>query len=225
MAVVQRRARQMRRRTAAGWAIGVVAVVGAIAATPVLLEGSDPAAIQSDRSSPGREVVPSPDPVVEPGPTRIDARGDTIWLPSGWYRAATPIAPQLVNPRELLSFATFPFELVPSDAVCVGDAPPAAAVAAMESDDVLAWMVEWFPAGGLTPSADAVEPRPAHFDPTGLEPRDCVAQIAPYLRSGSFLFSDQGRVFDIYVVVGEDASPERERQLYDALDSLAFVTD
>jgi hypothetical protein len=152
-----------------------------------------------------------------PSPGAADERGDTIQLPSGWVRATSPLAPQLLDPHEILAVATFDLgHLAPDRGACVGDAPPAGAVGAMQSDDALIWIVEWEHAASTT------TPRPADFA-NALEPRRCVRARYPELRARSLFFRSEGRMIDAYLVVGDDAPKKVRRRAISMLNNLELA--
>jgi hypothetical protein len=146
-----------------------------------------------------------------------DERGDTIRLPSGWTRATSPLAPQLLDPHEILAVGTFDLEHLAADrGACVGDAPPAGALGAMQSDDALIWIVEWEHAASTT------RRRPADFA-KALKPRSCVRASYPDLRARSVFFQSEGRMINAFVVVGDDASKKRQRQATSILNNLQLA--
>ena len=156
----------------------------------------------------------------------FDANGDTVNLPTDWFRAAEPLAPQLVDPHEVLAISTVPLPAEGRAAVCVGDAPPARGLGAMAADDALIWLIEWTPIPapdeGLVPNVATTDNRPARFAPEQFAARDCVTRAFPRLVAKSLLFKDQGRVFEVYVVYGESVSSSRQQEIYDTLDTLRF---
>jgi hypothetical protein len=156
----------------------------------------------------------------------FDAKGDSVNIPTDWIRAADPLAPQLVDPHEVLTMSTFPLPSEGRAAVCVGDAPPAKALGAMTAEDALVWVIEWTPMPApneeLVPNVGNTDDRPTRFEPGHFNARDCVTRAFPRLVAESLLFKDQGRVFEIYVVSGEDISPSRQQLIYDTLDTLRF---
>jgi hypothetical protein len=156
----------------------------------------------------------------------FDANGDTVEVPAGWSQAAEPLAPQLVDPHEILTVSTFPLSAEAHDSVCVGDAPPASALATMAADDAAIWLIEWTPLPApnedLVPNAATTEHRPTRFTPDRFDARDCVTDAFPNLISKELQFEDQGRVFQAFVIYGVSTSPARQQEIYDTLDSLQF---
>jgi len=155
-------------------------------------------------------------PVSGSRPVVFDARGDTVRLPRSWSRAQTPLAPELVDPKELLSVATFPLGAPVRRGVCVGNAPPIGGLASMNRKDAFVWMVEWYA------NASTDRPRPSRFAPRQFEPRACVHHAYPQLTSKSIFFRDHGRNINIFIVTGNRVTSKREHQLYALLDSLRF---
>ena len=130
----------------------------------------------------------------------FDANGDTVNLPTDWFRAAGAALPQLVDPHEVLAISTVP---LPAElgraAVCVGDAPPARGLwrdgsrrrldlaHRMDADSRAASKVS-FPMWQRRTTG-------RHGSlPEQFVARDCVTRAFPRLVAKSLLFKDQGRV-------------------------------
>jgi hypothetical protein len=208
--------RTIRARRPAAWTI--VAVVTGVAGIVLANCGGDDGRIAAGPAESSSTAVPEPERTT----VTFDTRGDTVDLVDGWYRSTTPMAPELVNPRELLSLGTLPFEMPSARAVCVGNAPPATPIAAMGPDDVFLWLVEWYPTDSRMPSVETSNRRPAHFVVDGND-RSCVEAASPNVRGGSFQFTDLGRVFSLFYVIGNNVTGDRARVVEDVLDSLTFV--
>jgi hypothetical protein len=155
--------------------------------------------------------------MVMEAPVAADTRGGEVRVPKGWSRATAPLAPELLDPHEILSMGTFRLdELGAVDrAPCVGNAPPASALAAMGRDDVFIWIVEW------DQLASTSTRRPSDLAPA-LEPRSCVRARHPDLKGRSLLFTANGRTIEAHLVVGDGASRKRRRQASALLDRLDF---
>jgi hypothetical protein len=151
------------------------------------------------------------------GPVASATYGTDVRLPAGWSRAPAPLAPQLLDPHEILSAATFRLDDLADirRAPCVGDAPPASALAAMGRDDVFLWVVEW------DQLASTSTRRPSDLV-DALEPRKCVRARHPDLSGRSLLFTTQSRTIEVHLVVGDDVSRKRRRQASSLLDRLDF---
>ena len=156
----------------------------------------------------------------------FDANGDLVDLPTNWFRAVDPLAPQLLDPHEVIAVSTFPLPGEGHAAVCVGDAPPAKALGEMAAEDALIWIIEWTPMPApneeLVPNVGNTDDRPTRFEPGHFKARDCVTRAFSASSRTNLLFKDQGRVFEISVVYGENISPSRLRLIYDTLDTLRF---
>ena len=150
-------------------------------------------------------------------PVAFDTRENEVRLPAGWSRATTPLAPELLDPHEILSVGSFRLDDLAAvhGAPCVGNAPPAAALAAMRRDDVFIWIVEWEALASTTTQ------RPSDLS-SALEPRPCVRAVHPDLKDRSLLFTTEGRTIEVHQVVGDDTTRRRRRQasalLLDRLD-------
>jgi hypothetical protein len=157
----------------------------------------------------------------------FDAAGDTVTLPAAWVQATDPVSPALLDPHEILAIAPFEVPDEAHPAVCVGDAPPAKALHAMTADDAFVWIVEWTPLPppdqDRVPTASSTDSRPTLFTPEQFSPRQCVDQAYPDLIGRELLFNDSGRVFQVFVAHGNRVSPDRQREVYQWLDSLRFA--
>ena len=214
-------------RTRTRLAVAGIALVAVLAVVAVLLatarsssSGRDDARVTTAAAA---DTESEPSAPLHASVT-FDARGDTVDVPDGWHVAERPMAPELsINPRELLSLGTMPFTMPASRAVCVGNAPPATPVAAMGPDDVFLWIVEWYPTDSRMPSVETSSPRPARFVVDG-DDRSCVRAASPHVRGGSFQFTDQGRVFSLFYVLGTDVTGDSARVVERVLDSLTFAS-
>ena len=207
------------RSAVAGIALlaAVIAVLGALAAVR---------SPSFERDGARADAVHAPSVAAGPRRTTVafDAQGDTVDLPEGWHVSDRPMAPELsINPRELLSLGTMAFTMPPSGAVCVGNAPPATPVAAMGPDDIFLWLVEWYPTDSRMPSVETSSRRPTHFVVEGND-RSCVTAASPHVRGGGFQFTDRGRVFSLYYVLGTNVTGDSARVVEQVLDSLTFAS-
>lgn len=142
-------------------------------------------------------------------------------VPEGWHRAEQPLTPHLVDPREVLSLATFPLRY--REGACAH--MPTGALEEMTSADVLLTVQE----RGLGPASEAAgfPPRPAHFrfEPgQGSEAVQCVRGPVRFVDHW-FTFSDGGRHFHVEVALGESAPEARRLDAYRILDSLRIDPD
>jgi hypothetical protein len=215
MRVLVQRANHLRWSRRAWIGVTSLGVVVAIAVGGFLVLNTGPGGQSRDPTV----VSPAADAV------SFDQNGDTVELPTDWFRTSEPLAPQLFDPHEILAAGTFPLETAAGTSVCVGDAPPARALAVMQAADAFFWIVEWSTGQrpGGHPSLADTKPRPAQFTPDEFAARDCVMQAFPTLRSRALDFNDRGRIFSVYVVVGSAVSASREQQMYSILDSLRFA--
>ena len=208
MRTVRRRADRLRSVRRVWIGLCALGVACAISFGAVFLAGTG-----SDDHGEPHVIAPATNTIA------FDPSGDTVNLPAGWFQVTEPLTP-LVDPREILTIATFAVSTGEHTSVCVGDAPPSKALAAMGADDALVWIVEWIP--GQPRGAETNTLRPAQFAPDQFAARNCVAQSNPRLIGSELLFTERGRIFDVYVVTGTDLPPNREHEIYETLDSLRF---
>jgi hypothetical protein len=192
--------RQRRRRIAAAISVASAVVVGIVVF----------AAVPQPHHRIGRVQVQPPPPV-----TTVTSHGASIEVPGGWYATTKPLAPWLYSPFELFSIATTtlePLALPGNQAACPSEIPRAA-VDGIASDGAYLWIGEW--RGGIYEPG----PRPSTFDGETLPglcklPRGLVAYGGVY-RDGT---TD----FEVTMVFGPDAPPERRAEINRMLDSLRF---
>src|SRR2546423_13035056 len=93
-------------------------------------------------------------------------RGIEVELPPGWQHATASLTPQLADPREVLSVATFPLRYRQTGCTQY----PSSALAALGPEDALVTLQE----RGLDPRSTWPDfpPRPAHFGPGSGGPSD-----------------------------------------------------
>jgi hypothetical protein len=138
-------------------------------------------------------------------------RGFTVTYPADWTRSTEPPDPQVVDPVELVTMATygpevgFPgCETFPPE---VGD------------DDAYVQVLERDP----NYQRETFPQRPAQFTPEGSQPfsgwKDCNG-FSPNYDAYWIPFSDAGRNFYAFVAIGPEASEAREADAWEALNSL-----
>ena len=139
--------------------------------------------------------------------------GYTVRIPGGWHRARVTLTPDLLDPREILTVATFPPKRV-VDRPC-SQLP--SAMHAMRPTDVVVTVQER--AG--RPTAE-FRPRPRRFGPSmGSQSvaRDCVEPPVPFV-DRMINFRDGRRAFHVFVLVGKKAPARARGAAYAVLDSL-----
>jgi hypothetical protein len=136
-----------------------------------------------------------------------------VTVPAGWSRAHQSLTPLLVDPREILTVATFPLRL--HDSSC---AQNPGALADIGSRDVLVTVQER--AG--TPKPEFL-PRPTRFT-AGMgfssEATGCV--LHPKFSARVIDFRDGPRFFVALVAIGISAPTYARREAFAILDSLRF---
>jgi hypothetical protein len=139
--------------------------------------------------------------------------GDSLTVPPGWHRAEASLTPNLVDPRERLSVATFPLD---GADLCgaIARVPPAGAFVTVQER-------------GRGASGD-FPARPARFEP---DPELPGTSALPYCAGGDhappipmldywFTFSEHGRAFHVFVGIGKDSPAEVRQEAFGILDSL-----
>jgi hypothetical protein len=148
-------------------------------------------------------------------------RGYTVTFPSSWHRARQSLTPDITDPKEILSLATFPLRT--GDELCGGGGPltrvqPSGALVTVQERGRGAYGGADFP------------PRPARFLPDPELPGrstwpDCAERPgAPPLSILDywFGFGDAGRAFHVLVAVGRSAPAGLRRDAFRILDNLHF---
>lgn len=157
------------------------------------------------------EHVPGSDPQWET--YRDEKARVTVRYPPDWSVRSMPLMPLLLEPRELVTLSTSAVR--PADESC--PQKPEAAVEELGPKDALISLLEY--------ESDAhARPRPQRLLPyEGARPPTCSRLRLP---GGRLLraqrFEDRGRIFELYVIVGESASDRTRRQVTEVLNSLAF---
>jgi hypothetical protein len=176
-----------------------------------------------------RLVESRPDPtVVTPAITYQDLGRNAFGVeyPAGWTIADESLTPDLFDPREILSIATFP--LRPGGTASTEAFLPGNAIADIGADDVFLTLQERVRSSG----GSHFPTRPPGFGPgTGCPSGDaaCVdgsSMALEGLRAWWIPFADRpsGRDFYAFVAMGEEAyrDPARSAAAWRVLDSLAF---
>ena len=149
-------------------------------------------------------------------------RGFTVKLPAGWTRAAAKLTPEISDPLEILTVATFPIaEPGPYDACGPGSRP---ALDAFTGTDALVTVQE-SGRGALRINYLSHPPRPDHFRPEdfphGSTFTDCFVGDV-HVEDHWFGFADAHRAFHVLVIIGRGASADVRREAWEILDSLRF---
>jgi hypothetical protein len=161
--------------------------------------------------------------VPRPGLTihRDHKRGYEVTFPSRWYRARENLTRlALVDPREILTIATFPLRLRRNDRCYPPIDAPVPALDRLGPRDALVSVQERIQIERRVP-----DNRPRHFSLVPLDlhfyrGRTCARRT---LGQASFtFFADQGRQFYAFVALGRAASPRTRFAVRRVLDSLAF---
>jgi hypothetical protein len=147
-------------------------------------------------------------PSAPPGETtRLADRDDgvAVTIPAAWTFHEDPSGPD--DPKTLFAFGSWPFAEG-------GDCAPTAAQAGLPADGALAWVMEYLdPAGRPTDAG----PRPGSFL---LDDETYAAYECSLVPSYLIRFEDSGRVFQVHVAFGPEASDATRRRAQDAIDSL-----
>jgi hypothetical protein len=141
-----------------------------------------------------------------------EGRGLVAELPDGWRQAARSLTPDLTDPLEVLSVATFPLERGRAEA-CAH--MPVGALEAIGPRDAFVTLMERGTGAAGFPS------RPEHFGPElggPSEVGECTERDA--YTDHWFGFADAGRSFHVLVAFGPDAPPARRAEAWRVLDSL-----
>jgi hypothetical protein len=198
---VRRRVRQRRRLQAVG-------SVGAIAAVVTLLAIALGALLPLGGSPPSGMVGPASEPASPPPfVTHGSSAGVQVTLPSTWtFENGTDIT--MIDPTVDLVAGSWDF---PTN----GDCAPTAAIESLPSDGVLFWLVEY-----TSPNTPVnVPPRPERMDLGPLVgPLECVGTSAHVVG-----FSDAGREFQMFVVLGPHADDSVLREAVDAVNSIVVA--
>jgi hypothetical protein len=151
-----------------------------------------------------------------PGPRITDVRhGYSVALPAGWYRARRNLTPQLVDPREILSVATYPLRYQ-RRARCRIPGCPTPALNGFGATDILMSIQERVHA--RTTAEDV--PIDLERRRAGLGTGNCTrGRVAWYAFEP---FAEAGRSLYVLVVVGKRAPARARADLNRLLGSLRF---
>ena len=141
-------------------------------------------------------------------------RGFSVSLPDGWHRARRNLTPQLVEPREMLSVATYPLRYR-RGARCRIAGCPTPALNGFRATDILVSIQERV---GARPAAEEVS---IGLRKQEVGPGGCTRGLVRWYAFESFAAA--GRSLYTFVVVGERASASVRRELGRILDSLRFA--
>jgi hypothetical protein len=152
------------------------------------------------------------------GPRITDVRhGYSVALPAGWYRAQRNLTPQLLDPREILSVATYPLRYQ-RRARCRIPGCPTPALNGFRATDILMSIQERVHARTTTEDvAIDLERRQVGL---GAGPGSCTrGRVAWYAFEA---FAEAGRSLYVLVLVGKRAPATARADLKRLLGSLRF---
>jgi hypothetical protein len=130
--------------------------------------------------------------------------------PPNWHLADRPLTPLLMEPQELVSLGTG--ALISGDERC--PERPQAAVAALGPTDAFLSVLDF-----VSPSN--ANPRPKRlFAYLGAVGQTCTHHRPSGVLYRTQIFEDRGRVFQVYVAIGDSAGDETRRELAEILNSL-----
>jgi hypothetical protein len=144
---------------------------------------------------------------------RYAAHGLSVELAPGWQAAPSSLTPQLSDPREVMSVATYRLRYRMTACAHV----PGSALEALGPEDAFITVQE----RAADPSSSGFPARPAHFGPRLGGPSEASACV-PQARFTDhwFGFRDGGRNFHVDVAFGPRAPPAVRRQAWALLDGL-----
>ena len=151
--------------------------------------------------------------------------GFSLELPSGWTRASGKITPQITDPLEILTVATFSIAGADPQGMCEPGSRPA--LPAFTARDALVTLQE-SGRGALRINPLSHPPRPERFRPEnfpdGSTFTDCfVGDLA--VEDHWFGFADAGRAFHVLVIIGRAAPIHVRDEAWSILDRLRFDPD
>lgn len=168
----------------------------------------------------GAAVAPEVSPRSQ-APRAIDdvRHGYSLTLPAGWHRAPRNLTPELTEPREILSIATYPLRYERRARCAIGGCPTPA-LNGFRAADVLVSIQERRQARPARKDvAIDLERRQTASEP-GQPP--CVrTRVAWYAFEE---FAQAGRTFYVLAIVGRRASAQAREELNQVLGSLRFGT-
>ena len=162
------------------------------------------------------------EPASAPLPQLVTDRshGLAVELPPGWRRASASLTPGLVDPREVLSVATFPLSYRPTGCAHVAGS----ALEDLGPRDAFLTLQE----RGLDPNSTWRDfpSRPAHFGPELGGPSE-ASECVPSARFTDhwFAFTDGGRHFHVLVAFGPQAPVPVRHEAWAILESLRIDPD
>lgn len=143
--------------------------------------------------------------------------GYSLVLPAGWYRAQRNLTPELMDPREILSVASYPLRYQ-RRARCRIAGCPTPALNGFKATDILLSIQERARAKPTTENA-AIDLKPRQR-PLRAGPRSCTrGRVAWYVFDA---FAQVGRNLYVFAVVGKRASAKTRADLKRVLRSLRF---
>jgi hypothetical protein len=161
------------------------------------------------------ELDPEPSGIIY----RDEQQGVSVTLPPGWHRARHNLTPHLVDPREVLTVATYRLRYSAKPR-CPVPGCPLPALDRFGREDVLISIQE---RRQLWRSWRAsFTPRPRRFvqEPMRLHYSRCARQV---LGEATWTaFRDKGRAFYAFVAIGRAAKPATRHAVQRVLDSLDF---
>jgi hypothetical protein len=161
-------------------------------------------------AQPEHASAPSPEP-----PVAYQAHGLAVELPPGWQSAPVSLTPNLSDPREVLSVATFPLRYRPTGCAHVAGS----ALEDLGPTDAFVTLEE----RGVDPGSPwaGFPARPAHFGPELGGPSEASACVPTAdFTDHWFGFTDGDRHFHVDVAFGPRASAATHNEAWAILDSL-----
>ncbi len=143
----------------------------------------------------------------------LDDHKLTLYYPEGWNRSSETLTPNLDQPMELVSLGTY--QLSPGGEDCVQI--PERAIESLGPTDAFITLQE-ASSGANFPA------RPARFsaeDGEVSEAVDCLDN-AEDVFFRMFRFSDEGRNFYAYAAIGNWASPQTRKEVWQVLNAVLF---
>lgn len=145
----------------------------------------------------------------------------SVSLPSDWHRARRSLTPDLQEPREILSVASYPLRYDPRSR-CRIPGCPLPAVDGLGRGDVLISIQERRSGAAHFPTRQ----RPLRQEPMTLDlgpGKRWLCAKRRLARATWTPFGDAGRAFYVFVGFGRGVAPETRREVRRVLDSLRFT--
>jgi hypothetical protein len=143
--------------------------------------------------------------------------GYSVVLPAGWYRARRNLTPQLMDPREILSVATYPLRYQ-RRARCRITGCPTPALNGFRATDVLVSIQERLHARPMAVDV-AIDLKPRRTG-LGAGPDSCTRGRVAWYAFDDFVKA--GRSLYVFAAIGERAPARTLRDLERVLHSLRF---